>query len=290
MLLGTVLLWALNATVSRYLLTHGWDPLAYGVVRYLIAIAIFWSFTWWRERSFRVAREDWRFVALAAAMIFVNQLGFVYSLHFTTASTVALMFGTTPVFVGVLTVLVGLERLGRRFWAAAILTFAGVGLVAEGAGHGVGSTKGALFALGAATTWGIYSMAVAPLMRTYSPFRISSVVLALGWIPLAAAGSQQVASQTFSFSGTAWVGFAYAVIGPLFLTNLLWFTAIDRVGTARASLFGNLQPFFAVFFALVLLGESLHTFEIAGGVLIFAGVVLERVRRPVGRAPETPVE
>jgi drug/metabolite transporter (DMT)-like permease len=120
-------------------------------------------------------------------------------------------------------------------------------------------------------------------MRRYSPYRISALVLAIGWVPLAvlALGSGQIANESFSFGWKAWLGFGYAVVGPLFLTNILWFTAIDRVGPSRASLFGNLQPFFAVFFALVLLGESLHALEIAGGVLIFAGMY-ERARR---RAP-----
>jgi drug/metabolite transporter (DMT)-like permease len=36
-----------------------------------------------------------------------------------------------------------------------------------------------------------------------------------------------------------------------------------------------------VLFALILLSESLHTLEIAGGVLIFAGIAFERIaRRP----------
>ena len=34
MLLGTVLLWALNSTVTRYVLTNGVHPLAYATVRY----------------------------------------------------------------------------------------------------------------------------------------------------------------------------------------------------------------------------------------------------------------
>ena len=74
-----------------------------------------------------------------------------------------------------------------------------------------------------------------------------------------------------------WVTFAYAVIGPLFLTNILWFTAIDRVGPSRASLFANLQPFFVVLFALLLLSEHLNRWEIAGGVAIAVGIALERV-------------
>ena len=124
-------------------------------------------------------------------------------------------------------------------------------------------------------------------MRRYSPFRISALVLALGWIPLALVSIPQVAKQEFSFGWKAWLGFGYAVIGPLFLTNILWFTAIDRVGPSRASLFANLQPFFAVLFALLLLSESLTPLEVAGGVLIFAGIALDRVwhRVPVAAVP-----
>ncbi len=291
MLLGTVLLWALNTTVSKYLLVHGWQPLSYGVIRYLAAIALFWAFTLVREGSLRIALRDWPLVGAAASLILVNQICFVYSVHFTTASTVALMFGTTPVFVGLLSIAVGLERLGRRFWAAAFVTFGGVALVALGNGGNLsGDTKGMALALGASVTWAGYSIVVGPLMQRYSPFRISSIVLALGWLPLAAIGSGQVADQRFSFGPLVWVGFAYAVVGPLFLTNILWFTAIDRVGAARASVFANLQPFFAVCFAVVLLSEHLHALEVAGGALIFAGILLERVRIPLTRAPETPVE
>jgi drug/metabolite transporter (DMT)-like permease len=54
-------------------------------------------------------------------------------------------------------------------------------------------------------------------------------------------------------------------------------------------LFGNLQPFFAVFFALILLSETLHPLEIGGGVLIFAGILLERAwHRPA--APPAQLE
>ena len=127
-----------------------------------------------------------------------------------------------------------------------------------------------------AATWAGYSVLIAPLMRRYSPYRISALVLAIGWIPLAAASSLQVSRQHWSFSATVWLLFGYAVVGPLFLTNILWYSAIGKVGPARAALFANLQPFIAVLFALVLLSEHLGATEIAGGALIFTGIVLER--------------
>jgi drug/metabolite transporter (DMT)-like permease len=281
MLLGTVVLWALNITLTRYLVTHGFKPLAYATTRYFAATALFWAFTSSRERSFRVSWRDSRLIALAAVLIFVNQLGFVYSVKVTNASTVALVLGTTPIFIGIIASLAGLERPAHTFWIAAVVSFLGVGLVASGQRGGFShDLLGDFLAVGAAATWGAYSVSIAPLMRRYSPFRISALVLALGWIPLAIVGLPQTTSQGFSFGWGVWLAFAYAVIGPLFLTNILWFTAIDRVGPSRASLFANLQPFFAVVFALLILSEHLNRWEVAGGFAIAAGIVLERSRRP----------
>ena len=286
MLLGTVLLWALNVTVTKFMFEHGWKPLSYGTIRYFLAIVLFWVFTWWRERSLRIERADWWLVALAGLCIFVNQVCFVYAVDLSTASTVALLLGATPVFMGLIAVALRLERLQGTFWLGAAVTFAGVALIAVAGGTITGSLGGNLLGIATAFSWAAYSTAIAPLMKRYSPYRISAVVLAIGWIPLAAIGAHQIPHQHVHWGALMSVAFAYAVVGPLFLTNILWFTAIDIVGAPRASLFGNLQPFFSVFFALILLSESLHGMEIAGGVLIFAGIVLERIwHRPAEAVP-----
>jgi drug/metabolite transporter (DMT)-like permease len=282
MLFGTVLLWALNITVTKYMFDHGWRPLAYGTIRYVVAIALFWAFTYYKERSFRIERRDIRLVVLAALMIFLNQLCFVYGVKLAHASTVALLLGTTPIFIGLISLALGLERLPSPFWIGAAITFGGVALIAVANGSVGSSLNGTLIAIATAFTWACYTITIAPLMRRYSPFRISALVLAIGWIPLALASVKQLGEEQFSFGWKVWLGFGYAVIGPLFLTNILWFTAIDRVGASRASLFANMQPFFAVLFALLLLSETLDTLEVVGGVLIFSGIALERFwRRPL---------
>ena len=285
MLLGTVLLWALNSTVTRYVLTHGFQPLAYATIRYAAATSLFWAFTYWREGSFRIARRDLRLVLLAGAFIYANQLCFVYGVDKTSAATVTLFLGTTPIFIGVLASIVGLERMGVGFWIATAVSLVGVGFVASGSGGFSGRLFGDVLAISTAATWAAYSVLITPLMRRYSPFRISSLVLVTGWVPLALTGIPQTASQTFHFGTLMWVCFGFAVIGPLFLTNILWFTAISRVGPSRASLFSNMQPAFGVLFAIVLLGEHLTRWEIVGGVAIIAAVLVERSRRP---APEPP--
>ena len=279
MLLGTVLLWALNVTVTKYVLDHGWQPLAYATIRYFAATALFWGFTYTRERSFEIRLSDTKLVALAGTLIFLNQICFVYGIELTNASTMGLLLGTTPIFMGILATLFGLELLGRRFWAGAAISFVGVGLIAAGNGDLTGHAGGLALVICTPLTWAAYSIAIVPLMRRYSPFRISALVLAFGWVPLAVAGARQTLDQSFHFGWVTWIGFAYAVVGPLFLTNILWFTSIDRVGPSRAALFANLQPFFAVLFALVLLGEHLNRWEIIGGIGIAAGIVLDRTQR-----------
>jgi len=283
MLLGVVLLWALNVTVTKYMFQHGWHPLAYGTIRYFAAISLFWIFTYWRERSFRIDRGDLWLVGLAALFIFLNQVCFVYGIKLAHASTVALLLGVTPIFIGLISVVLRLEHLPWPFWVGASITFGGVGLIAAANGSVGSSLKGTLLAIATALTWACYTVTIAPLMRRYSPYRISALVLAIGWVPLALISVTQLGEQQFSFGWKVWLGFGYAVLGPLFLTNILWFTAIDRVGASRASLFANLQPFFAVFFALILLSESLSGLEIAGGLLIFAGIALERLTGDAAR-------
>ncbi|HTZ06879.1 MAG TPA: DMT family transporter [Gaiellaceae bacterium] len=280
MLLGTVLLWALNVTVTKYMFLHGWQPLAYAVIRYFCATALFWAYTYWRERSFRIDRADVPLVLLAGLLIFGNQICFVYGLDLGAATTMALLLATTPIFIGLVTVALRLEHLHRQFWVGAAVTFLGVLLITVSTGGGFSSSIGAdLLALMTALTWGCYTIVIARLMTKYSPFRISALVLAIGWVPLFFVSLPQLTSQQFDFGWTVWLGFVYAVLGPLFLTNILWFTAVDRVGPSRASLFSNLQPFFAVVFALILLSESLQPLEIVGGILIFGGIAIERAWR-----------
>ncbi len=62
-----------------------------------------------------------------------------------------------------------------------------------------------------------------------------------------------------------------ATVGPLVLTNILWFRVVHRIGPARATLAANLQPFVAAVLAVVLLSEPLGLAQIAGGVLIAVG-------------------
>jgi drug/metabolite transporter (DMT)-like permease len=281
MLLATVLIWALNVTVTKYILEHGFKPLAYAAVRYGLAALVGAALALALERSLAVGgRRTLLLIGVAVLALWANQVCFVYALKLTTATTVSLILGSTPIFAALISAAFG-ERLSRTFWAAALVSFAGVALVALGSGGSFrADVWGDLLAVGLAITWAAYSVAVAPLMRSYSPYRISSIVLLLMWVPLAAVSAGQLGRQGSGLSASVWLLLAFAVLGPLVLTNVLWFTALDRVGPSHATLFANLQPFIGALFAVWLLSESLSGLQIAGGVAIAAGIMLAR-RAPI---------
>jgi drug/metabolite transporter (DMT)-like permease len=287
-LLVTVLIWSLNFTLTKYVLEEGFKPLAYSGLRFTAAALVFAAITYARERSFRMQRDDFLILVGAAVIgIWLNQIGFVYSLKYTTASTAALVFGTLPIFTMFFARISGIEHLTPRFMLASGLSFVGVALVAVGAEAGVaGDPVGIALALLGAGTWAAYSVAIAPLMQRYSPFRISAVALLAGAVMILPTASPQLATQDFDFPPLIWLIFVVAVFGPLVLTNILWFTAIDRVGPSRASLFANLQPFLGALFALLILSERMTFVQVVGGVAIAGGIALARRPRPAIPAAE----
>jgi drug/metabolite transporter (DMT)-like permease len=122
-------------------------------------------------------------------------------------------------------------------------------------------------------------------MQRYSASQISAVVLSLGWVLIALVGFPQASDQDYGLGWKVWLLLAFATLGPLVVTNLLWFRALHRIGASRATLVANLQPFVAAVFALVLLSERMTLLQVVGGTLIAGGILTAR-RRPPAPASE----
>jgi drug/metabolite transporter (DMT)-like permease len=285
MLLTTVLLWSLNLSVTKYILTHGLEPLPYATARYGLAGLIFVSLTLVAERTLRIERRHLPIIGLAAAALSVNQLSFVFALDLTTAATIGLLLGTIPIFTALLGLVLGTERLSRRFWIAAAISAVGVGLVALGASTEVSASRaGILLGLVTGATWAGYSVIAAPLMATYSPSRVSAVVIPMAWVVIALVGLRQTEDQDWALGWEVYGLLLFATLGPLVLTNVLWFRSIHRIGPAKATLAGNLQPFVAAVLAVILLSEPLSWLQVVGGLLIGVGILFVRRRAPAPQA------
>jgi drug/metabolite transporter (DMT)-like permease len=281
MLVLANVLWSLNYATTKYAFER-WNPLAFSGLRFALAGLGMAAIVGIHERGLGVARRDVPRVVLAGATgIFLNQLTFNYALDYTAAANVALILGAAPAFTAAMAVALGHERVRPVHWLALAVSLSGVALVVQG-GAGVEgfSFKGDILAIGAALTWAAYSVMMRPLFGRYSAMRLSTLMIIVGAVLMAPISIHQLSQQDFgSLGGLRWGSLAYSTVFPLVVTNVLYFTALPRVGAARATLFMYLQPFLGALFAAILLGEEIGAVQIAGGAVIVGGVALGRTAR-----------
>lgn len=283
-----VVIWAFNFTVTKYTLVHGLQPIVFSALRYAAAAVVLGAVTFYRERSLYMARRD-LLVLLTAGLAgaFINQVAFSYAIKLSGVTTTALITGTVPVLTAIAAAAFRVEPFSRRAAVAGVVSFGGVALVVAGSGGSLfsGSVLGQLLAVMCAATWSVYTVAMQPLSRRYSPYRIYSIVLIEGAILLPLAGAVQFTDQRWSLGALLWVAVAFSALGPLIVANVLWISSIKRVGPSRATLFSNIQPLIAVGFAVLLLAEGVGWSQLGGGALIGAALLIGRRRStaPAGR-------
>jgi drug/metabolite transporter (DMT)-like permease len=274
---STVALWALNIPVVKIGL-DGWSPMAFSFIRFGAGALIYSAYVLWREGSLRVRGKDVPLFLIGGLIgIGLNQYAFMYALEKTTASTVTLLFATTPLWAALLARALGWEFVKPLFWVAIAISAGGVFLVLVGTGAAMSfdSLTGILLAFGAPITWGLYSVLVRPLLRDYSAMHVSAIMMIIGAPLIGIVGLPQAITMHWGLLTTSsWVAMLYALIGSLMVANLFWFIAIHKAGSARAVALMPLQPFLGVVFSALLLSERLDWKEAVGGVIIIVGVTL----------------
>ncbi len=286
-LLAAVALWGLNYSVVKVGLTEI-EPLAFPVVRFGVGGLVLLLILRWRESSVGIERADIGLLALAAVLgITLSQISFVFALMNTSASDTALLAATAPIVTAVLATLVGLERMGRRHWLATVVGLGGALLIVVGGvspAHLGTNLLGDGLALGNVVGSSASALPIMPLLRRYSALRVLTWEMLFGTVMLLPVALPSLVSQDYAHvSTTGWAALGYAVIFSGIVTNLLYFTAIGRVGPSRAALYQYVQTFLAVLFAVFLLNEQVTLVQLVGGAIVVGSVVVGRPRHSVRR-------
>ena len=277
LLLLMVLIWGANYSVVKSAIKEI-PPQAFNVLRMGVASAVFAAAILARGLP-RVARTDWaRLVLLGTIGHFVYQVCFMAGLARTTASNSALIIGCSPVAVSIASALAGHERVLRAQWAGVLLSVLGVYLVVgTGARIGGSSLAGDLFTLGAVCCWAVYTVCSRPLLERHSPLVVTGYSMALGTAMFVPATIGAIVRAPWSaLSPWAWAGIAASAVLALNLAYLIWYTAVQRLGNARTSMYSNMVPVTAMLMAWVGLGERIDATQIAGAAAILGGVLLTR--------------
>jgi len=141
---------------------------------------------------------------------------------------------------------------------------------------GAANLAPSLLALGAA-----FCFALALILTQYGLRTVPS------WrSPIYTIGSSMVAAWVGALLFVDWQGFdwraalIFAGVGCIFpvVVSILSVRSNELLGPAVAGAAGNVTPLFAVLFAVLLLGERIGLGQVAGLVLVVAGVALMALR------------
>jgi drug/metabolite transporter (DMT)-like permease len=212
--------------------------------------------------------------------------GMIYTgLNYTDATTAGIIMALSPVMTMVLARFVLGEPLGMWKALGALLSLAGmVVIVARGdlsALLRLQFNPGELWIVGSALCWGLYTV----LLRR-SKFGLELlplVVLLLGAGALAALPFylwELVHGERSALHVNGLIALAY-VAGPGgALMYYLYNRSVEALGAGRASMLLYLQTVFVAILAFLLLGESLHAYDLTGAAFIVAGLVLATAIKP----------
>ena len=164
-LMAVVLFWAFNVSVVKLALRE-MSPLAFNVIRFAGASLLLLLLTRWLDGPIAVARRDLAiFAVLGVIGHTIYQLFFILGLARTTASATSLIFGCTPIVVGLLSRLAGHEKVGPAAAAGALLAFGGVYLIVGAGAAQPGASAapesqvtGNLLIMAAVLCWSLYTV------------------------------------------------------------------------------------------------------------------------------------
>ena len=293
LLLGMTLIWGSNFSLIKAALRQmpelGFNALRMALGSLLFA-AVIQHCHGIRAVATRLQRRDWiSLVTLGVIGHFAYQLLFMAGVARTSVANSSLIFGCTPVTVALLSSSLGHERLTPVRWAGVALSLAGIYLVVGQANQRGASPFGDVLIFGAMLCWAAYTVGSRSLLTRHSPLVVTGVTMTIGSALYAPFGVPSLLQLDWlAVSWWAWVLLAYSAVFALVVAYLIWYTAVQRVGNSRTSIYSNVVPLVAMSVAAAVLGEPITARKMIGAIAILAGVALTRLE--LGGAADTPSE
>lgn len=246
-----------------------------GIAAVLVAL-----FMLWRRQSLALGDGTLR-AGLLVGTLFALEFFFVAEgLRHSSAAHIVVLLYTAPIFAALgLHWRVPSERLRRLQWLGIVLAFAGIILAFAGGLLGqhlsAGMLLGDLYGLLAGMSWGALTVSVrcsrlseAPAAKTLLFQLVGGCLLLL---PLAWLGGQ---TAVVRLTPLVWGNLLFQGVVVAFASYLVWFWLLRRYLASGLGVFSFMTPLFGVCFGVLLLGERIDAFFIAGGLLVLFGISL----------------
>jgi drug/metabolite transporter (DMT)-like permease len=229
----------------------------------------------------RLTRAEWiRVVQLGIIGQVIYQLCFLGAVSRTTVANSALIFAFTPIVVALLTAAMGHERIQASRWFGAMISLAGIYLAVGTGRTARASLVGDALAVGAMLCWAIYTVGSRPMLATRSPVVVTGYTMVFGsllYLPIAAPGLY--ALEWTAVPPTAWVALVLSALLALYVSYMIWYTAVRAIGSTHTSMYSNVTPLVAMAVAAIWLGEPITARKVVGAAAVIAGLAVTKLER-----------
>jgi drug/metabolite transporter (DMT)-like permease len=289
----------LSGSLARGLMDAGWSSAAAVVVRILLAAAVLVpiALVQLRGRWLLLARNLRLVAGYGLIAVAGCQLAYFNAVAHMQVGVALLIEYTAPVaVVGWLWLRRG-QRPGRLTVLGVLLGAAGLVLVLDLLSGAQASTVGILWALGAMVGAAVYFVLSSDEDNGLPPTVLAAAGLLLGGLTLLVAGATGILTLAASTRPVAFHAFTVPWWLPVLALGVVTaalaygtgIAAARRLGSRLASFVALSEVLVALVAAWLLLGEVPRWIQVAGGVLILAGVVAVKLGEPrqlVGSEPD----
>ena len=289
LLSGAALLWAGNFVLGRAVNARI-PPVGLAFWRWAVALAVLVVIA--RRRlaaQWPVLARSWRILVPLGILGVGNFNTLVYvGLRDTTATNALLLNSACPAFIVAITAASGQGRATTRQLLGIAISLLGV-LVILGRGDPAavlssGFNRGDVWVLAAVLSWAAYTVLLAKRPAGVEPLVLLTAFVVVGVLWIAPFYAWETArGARVPVNATSILTVLYVALAASVAAYAFWNRGVAEVGANRAGVFLHLMPAFGTVLAVALLGESFRLFQLAGVVLILAGVYLAGTSPPQGR-------
>jgi drug/metabolite transporter (DMT)-like permease len=273
---------SMKAIFVKLAYEYGVDAVLLLALRMTFSLPVLLVAAWWtgRDAAILLTPRDWRAIVLLGFFgYYLSSLLDFLGLQYISAGLERLILFLYPTVVVLISVYLLKKPITWRAIGAMVLSYIGIAIAflhdVRITGDQAATLMGGGLVFMCMITYAIYLVGSGQMMARVGSTRfaaLATTVAAFACITHFAIQNpwQSAVTQPWQVYAYAFAMAMVSTLLPIFLTA----RAIQLIGAAKVSIIGSIGPVATIFFAWLMLGESVSLEQILGGTFVLAGVML----------------
>lgn len=264
-----------NPAFAIPLYEQGMNPNSVLFFRYLFGIPLIALVMAARGVPFRLSREEIGPTAILGILMAFSSLALFESYKYINSGIASTLLFVYPVMVAVMMIFFFHEKMRMSVVLCLVIMSIGLVLLMKPQGEITLSPFGCLLVMVSALTYALYIIFVnvSKVIKAIPTSKLLFYVLACGsavYLAMMPLGNE----LTLPTKESGWLNLTALAVIPTLLSLTCTTKAIQLIGSTPTAILGALEPVSAVLLSVTILGQSLTTRDIAGGILIIIATTI----------------